>query len=1060
MRWVWAIYFLSGACSLIDQVVWVRLLKLTLGNTVYAASIVVSVFLGGLALGAALMSRYADRVERRLRLYALLELLITVTALAFPLTLWLADGVYVWFYRAADPPQSLLLATQVVVSACLLLPPTVLMGSTLPLLGRFASATADKAGSRVGRLYAINTLGAAAGCYLAGFWLVGSLGVMGTLYVAAALNLVVSGTAFWLSGREIRQEAAEPSTRAARRREIRKRRAQKPTTVETEPTPLTPAALNALAVAFVASGLVSIGYEILWMRTIIFLLGGVTYVFSAVLTAYLLGNVLGAAIGSWLAKRLPSPVIGIAACTLLVGVYGVAYHDVLLSWSSGGFDTLKPTTDWLTTTLSASPFTVEPLAHCLALFVAPAALMGIGFPLALQAWSSAACDVGRSVGRAYAANTVGAVGGGLLTGFVLLPTLGAQLAMVALGVTALLTAAGLAFAAGAAGGQVPRYAIAGISVVAAVWACLAPHDRLEDLIVSSRRIPSYFELIDVKEGLTTTVSVHRDGRDRSFHLFTSGQSIAGDNSALRADQKALGHFGSLLSSDAREVLSIGFGSGETTKCLATHGFDRIDCVEIAPEVVATSLEHFPHLNLGEELHGRVNMIFMDAKNYLHLTDREYDLIVNDSIHPRDFADNASLYGKQFYEAASERLAPGGLMVTWLPTYHMPMSVFESVLGTTTEAFEHVTLWFVTPTYAPLVLVVASNDPQAYNPLHIDREMARDGVADSLATINIRDGHDVLSCFVTDRDGLLDAIGEFRVNSDGHPFIEFTTDPWADKAAYPRFVYDTRREPNPSLIDLEGLDAEDRLEWCAELRRRYEATEKLLLSYANRPPLERYRLTTDGLIDAPNHAGLRAANRGASRAIIAAARDLIAASRANEVRSLIADLRQIDKTSACGFLVVSHAAMSRGDAASAIKAAASALRHNPEDSDARTHLGVLLQRTGRADEAVSLFRRVVRDDPYEFAPRLVLAQALLADPSSDEKVAEAVEQAERAVELTARNEPQALAVLGDAYASAGRSLEADESLRRALQLARRADDDALVERIAAKLEDAERARPLR
>ena len=1049
MRWLLAIYFLSGACSLIDQVVWVRLLKLTLGNTVYAASIVVSVFLGGLALGSAVMGRYADRVEGRLRLYAWLELLITFAALAFPFTLALADRWYVSFYQMAGPSHSLLVVMQVVVSACLLLPPTMLMGSTLPLLGRLATATAEAAGSRVGRLYAANTLGAAAGCYLAGFWLVSWLGVMGALYLAAVLNLAVSATAYWLSRRQLLERpAAVPEQSGAQARPHRSRFPS-----GKSPVRLGRPAFVALVAAFFASGLVSIGYEILWMRSVIFLLGGFTYVFSAVLTVYLLGNVIGTLCGSWLASKLRSAALGFAVSLLLLGVYGVTYHPLLLAWSQSGYDLLRPATEQLTTTLSASPFTVEPLLHCTVLFLIPATLMGIGFPLALQAWSSMANGVGQSVGRAYAANTIGAVIGGLLTGFGLLPLLGAELAMRLLGTLALIAAAGLAVCLRTEVRGRLRWSIAVAALLVVAGTALSPERHLAKLIDTSRRIPASFTLVDIEEGLTTTVSVHRDLSDRSLHLFTSGQSIAGDNLALRADQKALGHFGPLLHDDAQSVLSIGFGSGETTKCLAMHGLDRLDCVEIAPEVVQMALANFSHLNLGAALHDQVNMIYMDAKNYLHLCDVAYDLIVNDSIHPRDFADNASLYGREFYEAASRRLAPGGLMVTWLPTYHMPWSVFRSILGTTAEVFPHVTLWFVTPTYAPLVLVVASNDPQCYSPAYIEQQLAQSDVGESLMAVNIRDSHDLLSCFVIDRSGLLAAIGDYRTNSDSHPFVEFTTDEWADKDDYPRFVQNIRTKVPARLLDVERMAAEQQQIWIAEQSRRHQAVAHLLPIYASNSPVERYRLAVRGLAVSPRHRGLQEARRSASRLIANKGQELIDSGQLDHAQSLAVDSFEIDERSACGYLILSRLATARADLDAALKAAAAGVHHNPTDSAARVQLGSLLLQANRRADAIALFRRAARDSPQDTAAHVALAQALLGnEPMSREHLDEAILHAELAVARTRRQDPRALGVLGRAYATANRDAEAVNVIRAALPLAVEAGHDELATQLRVQLRD--------
>jgi spermidine synthase len=273
------IYFASGVCSLIDEVVWIRLLKLTLGNTVYASSIVVSTFMGGLALGAFIMGRYSDRVIKRLRLYALLETIITISVLSLPWGLGIADKFYVWFYRAYDPTNRELLIVQVIISGLILIVPSMLMGSTLPLLGRFVTSLEKETGRLVGRLYAFNTLGAALGCFLAGFLLIRAFGVMNTLYTAAVLNLLVALSGWSLSrltGLEVEQQDKEFRV----------------VSVENVAKEVIDGRMFVLATAFFLSGAISIGYELLWMRSVVHLFSGYTYVFSSVLTVYLLGNVI------------------------------------------------------------------------------------------------------------------------------------------------------------------------------------------------------------------------------------------------------------------------------------------------------------------------------------------------------------------------------------------------------------------------------------------------------------------------------------------------------------------------------------------------------------------------------------------------------------------------------------------------------------------------------------------------------------------------------------------------------------------------------------------------
>ena len=209
----------------------------------------------------------------------------------------------------------------------------------------------------------------------------------------------------------------------------------------------------------------------------------------------------------------------------------------------------------------------------------------------------------------------------------------------------------------------------------------------------------------------------------------------------------------LLDKHARRVLSVGFGSGETTSCLSMHRLEDIDCVEIAREIVDVSLEHFRHINLGDRLDDEIDMIYMDAKNYLHLTDERYDIIVNDSIHPRDFADNASLHTKEYFEDAKAHLNENGLITTWLPTYRMSSEIFRSIIGTLMDVFPHVTLWYLTPHPAPLVLVIASNDPQSVSPRHVEAELDSGRARENLSAMNVNNAMDVMSCYIADEKDL-------------------------------------------------------------------------------------------------------------------------------------------------------------------------------------------------------------------------------------------------------------------------------------------------------------------
>jgi spermidine synthase len=923
-RAIAGLYFLSGACSLMDQVVWVRLLKLTLGNTVYATTVVVSVFLGGLALGALILSRFADRIERRLEAYAALETVVTVAALAVPWLLARADALYAWFFRTQSPSPPLLLLGQVAVSAAILLVPTVAMGATLPLLARAVAVFEDDSGRRVGRLYAINTLGAATGCFAAGFVMIRTLGVMGTLWAAAAMNLLVVAGALALRSRA---RSVAPSRATAR-------------------TSAPPASSTArggflvLALAFFASGFASIGYEIAWVRSAVFILGGDTYVFSAILTVYLLGNVAGTAIGTRVVRRVERPAAAFAVTLGLLGASGLLYLPGLLVWAGGPATALEALVKRVGEQAPIAAATLLPLGTALALFLVPALLMGIGFPLALQAWADRVHLVGRATGAAYAANTVGAVLGGIVTGFALIPGLGLARTIAVLAAGLLLIAA-LLHARASAGRAIRRWGVSGAAAAIAAAGLLLAGDPLATLVARSPWITPDLETVSIREGVTTTVSVHREPERGTLHMYSSGQSIAGDTFALRGDQKALGHFGGLLHPDARDVLSVGFGSGETTRCMAAHAPQRIDCVEIAPEVVESALEYFPHLNLGPRLAESVNLIYMDAKNYLHLTDRQYDVIVNDSIHPREFAENASLYGKEYFASARARLRPGGLFVSWLPTYHMTAGAFDSILGTLMDVFPHVSLWYLIQNPAPLVVLVASDEPQRFPVAHIETALENPAIRDSLALIGIYDAMDLLNCYMGDETDLRDVIGDYRTNSDDTPYVEFDTAPF-DPAPemYRRYVMDSRSTTIAAHLDLAGLAEPAASAWLARFQARHSAGNHLVRGYSSANELEHLRLFTEGLVLSPGDRALLRAIREVETTLSQKGQRVLAAEGPDRAMSLADLILAIHPQSSAAWLIRSSVLESRGDHVRAVEAARTALAADPESAEARERLARL------------------------------------------------------------------------------------------------------------------------
>ena len=1028
VRWVLLIYFCSGACSLIDEVVWVRLLKLTLGNTVYASSIVVSTFMGGLALGALIMARYADRVRRRLRLYALLELLIAAAALALPWALRGADAAYRWFFVTAEPSPAALRLVQVLLSGALLLVPTVLMGSTLPLLGRFVTSLEQRIGRRVGRLYALNTLGAAAGCFLAGFVLIRVTGVMGTLYLAAGLNVLVALGAWGLSrleGRPARVEAppapgAHPTDRRARGRGQR----------------------AVLLTAFFLSGLASIGYELIWMRTAGFLLGSYTYVFSGVLTVYLVGNVAGAWIGSALSRRLARPAVGFAVSLTVLGGLGVAYLPLFNAWF-GSAEGLLAGLFAPGALLYGVQKAVAPMIHSAVLFFVPAVAMGVGFPLALQAWGRVRHDVGRTTGNVYAVNTIGAVLGGIVTGFALIPLAGVQASITVLGLAAVWTGCALGLLFLGRRGKVGRVVLLAAGVGLTALAVLVPGGLFERNVHTG---PAG-EIVAVREGVVTTVAVTRkpDG-----HLLMSIDNVAmaGDD-IHRSAQQTLGHLGPLLHPGARTVLSVGFGCGETTACLSRHGPERIDCVEIAPEVIEVAREHFGHVNLGKDLERHVRMLVMDAKNFLALTDRRYDLIVNDSdVHAT--AGSAPLYSAEHFQAALDHLTPGGLFLAKLHLQGHPRSNFDCVLATFVEVFPHVTLWF--PTTRPFVFfyLVCSREPITMDLGRIEAELRKPAVRQSVALLNLHDAAELATWYVGDKDDIRRCLGETRVHSDYRPFLDYNLDPTrlVRREYFVDLVESLRQGSIGRHVVFDGLTAAQREAWKSAYVRQATAAAHVFRAHGAQEFVQQLVNSYRGLLAAPAHGGLLEIQE---QCLDRVRRELLARRLdPAPVQGVMDRLIAKDPRMGPAWLVKSYAAQAGGDRGAALAAAQNAADASPRFGEARRQLGRLLESSGDLAAAAAQYElaRQIRPQDAKVAARLAWCLAVAPEPARRDGP-RAVALAEEACRLTRRRDPEALDALAAAYAETGRFDRAASAARDALARLGR-DRKALADAIRRRL----------
>ena len=689
LRAVTAMFLASGAAGLVYEVVFAKQLALTFGSQATASQTVLATYMGGIALGTWLGGRAASRTRDPLRLYAWSELGIGLCCAVAPWLFGLVRRAYVALAVGADPSSSALTALQVLLGALVLLPPTVLMGVTLPALARFLERS-QGLGRAVGLLYAANTGGAAAGALATGYWLLPALGVAGTTSLAVLANLGIALLALLLRSRG----AGAPDDLL-------------PAPAATGERPAW--STFATGVLFLG-GIVSLGLEVVCIHLLAVVAGNSAYAFSLMLCAFLLGLGAGAAVARRLlrpGRALPALGLGqlLLAASILAGVF--LWDEVPRYFGTFAAYPLSR---------SFAAREVVRAAVCLLAMLPPAFFVGAAFTFAMDLVGAGAAGsrVG-AVGRAAALNTVGNILGVLLVGFVLLPRLGALSTLHAL--------AALAAALGAvATALAPRRQRGpGLAAAGAVLALalLQPAAFDAPSLVSGANVyfvPRQHErVLDLAEsldgGLTAVVENPGPDGERVRTLLTNGK-FQGDD-ALRGEVPAQFGFAicPLLHTTRRgEALVIGYGTGASTRVMHDAGFAHLDVVDLSADVFRLADRWFAAVNGGVTGRPRVRTHVTDGRNFLLLTERRYD-IVSLEVSSIWFAGAASLYNREFYGLVREKLAPGGVLQQWVQLHHLSPADVLSILASIRAEFPYVTLYFV----GNQGVAVASREPRLPDP---------------------------------------------------------------------------------------------------------------------------------------------------------------------------------------------------------------------------------------------------------------------------------------------------------------------------------------------------------
>ncbi len=739
-----ALFVGSGAAALIYQIVWFQLLQLVIGSSAISLGILLGTFMGGMCIGSLGLARVISARHHPLRVYALLELGIAAFGiLVLYLIPWIAGAYMLVGGRGADG-----IFFRSVLCAICLLPPTVLMGATLPAISRWVHSTPSGV-AWLGYFYGGNTAGAVLGCLLAGFFLLRVYDMPTATWVAVALNIAVAavGLALAAATRYVPTEKARPGAGIP-----------------------TAGGHRAVYFATALSGMTALGAEVIWTRELSLLLGGTTYTFSIILAVFLIGIGLGSSVASLWSRSWVRPRLALGICQLLL-VGGIAWSAFAISQSLPYWPVLPE--------IVSSPWVMFQLdlVRCVYAILPAACLWGASFPLALAAVASEQKDTARLVGGVYAANTLGAIIGALLFSILLLPlfgTHGSQRLMILL--ATLSAALVLAPMARSPRGLLALAAAGLLAVSLSRTIVPIPFEMIAFGRQTAVRLGTVTELYR-GEGMNSSIGVSgatdRSGV-RSFHV--AGKIEASSAVSDMRLQLQLGNLPALLHPRPASVLVVGFGAGVTAGSFIPYPeLSRLVVCEIEPLIPTIVSRFFATENQGVADDPRVEIVFDDARHFIRTTDEKFDVITSDPIHPW-VKGAASLYTREYFEQVKARLKPGGIVTQWVPLYESSPAVIKSEIATFLEVFPNATVWG-----NPIggigydVVLLGSADPVTIDIDAIDTRLtgaSHARVLAALSAVGFASAHELLATFSGSARDLAPWLADAEINTDRNLRLQY------------------------------------------------------------------------------------------------------------------------------------------------------------------------------------------------------------------------------------------------------------------------------------------------
>ena len=1025
-----AFFFISGLTGLIYEVLWTRLIVHIIGSAPFAVSIVLSVFMGGLGLGSYWAGRSIDRLTRPftlIRTYGLLELIVGIYAVLLPALIAVFRPLHALVYNHlfAYP----IIYNLITFAGCMLLliVPVTCMGATLPILSRFTVTRLSHAGSHLGRLYGINTVGGAAGAFVCGFLIIDRWGIQGSIFFAAALNVVI-GISSVAASLFMPEETVntEPSSLP-------------PSSPETNESSSNGLFVSGALVIFTVSGFCAMTYEVVWTRLLGLIVGPTTYSFSIVLITFITGLALGSMVFGKLGDLTGKPYPLLLYSQIAAGITAL--------WISHIMGNSQIFFAKLIYTFSADFTKLEGLKSLvLFCFMFPTTFfLGATFPLTGKIVTNNLSRIGKSIGNAYALNTAGAVLGSFCGGFVLIPLFGKELSLRLVIVLQIAVAAFFTALYYRSAQKQIREWIPVTLIVLYGLAMTIPYPHWNRMLLSIGKYHRYDEpellnmgwpvalffgteifedyhageLVYYGDGIGGFTTVKKDTDSIGtvgYSLFNTGKSDASTDSGDMVTQTLLAHFPLLFHDNPRRVMVLGLASGITAGEVLNYPVEHLDVIEINNQVVEASSFFTPWNNAVLD-NPRTELIIQDGRAHIELTDRMYDVIISEPSNPW-MEGLASLFTREFFTAVRDRLDENGIFTQWVHAYQMDWNTFSLVGRTFIDVFPRSLLVVDDPTglgYDYLLVGFKGNKT-------LDLETAARNLAFARKSHNITLLNPGIFFNLVVAENLDTVFGPGPLNTDNRPHLEYMapklmhisdpsiTDNIVAKSLLSITTNKVRRD---ILTDVDGQL--DYVTYCLSFDRhlnkiiyfehatpaQWKRFENLMVTYCSDRLVDDFSFIPQDDI---------------RRKCIAA--------QMGFVRSRLSETPH----KAPLYFHLGNLALRNGMTGEAVSLFQTALTHDPEYDEAHYNLARIYNQQGETDSAIVHYSEAIRINPYNVRAYNNLGNIMLHQGKADEAI-----RLYRAALDIQPDFASAHRNLGSALISTGNTPEGEKHLQEALHL---------------------------